>query len=1202
MDDRIAEREKIVEALKESEETMRYIIRHDPNAIAVYDHNLHYIAVSDRYLMDYKVAEKDIIGKHHYEVFPDMPTKWREVHQRCLAGAIESSEDDIYERADGSITYNRWECRPWYRLNGEIGGMITYTEVITERKQAEKALRESEERYRYMFTHNPQPMWIYDLQTLAFLEVNDAAVNNYGYSREEFMQMTLKDIRPLEDVPMLLDSVRTEGTYQSPKEGIRHLKKNGEIIYVEITAQIVSFHGRPARHVLINDITERRNAEKKLKHVTRLYAVLSQINQAIVQTKSPEALYHKICKIAVEFGQFRMAWIGLVDEEAQKIHPVACEGFDNGYVAMANIILGNHPTGQGPIGMAACEGKIITCSDIATAPQMTPWKNNALSRGYRSIAAVPFSCKGKTIGVLTLYSKDLGFFTDDEQQLLQEIGEDISFALEAMANESQNKLTLEALRSSEIHYRRLFESSMDGILIVDGETGMITDINPTLIDMCGYPREQFLHMSIYDNQLLKDLFSDGSYLLEIQEKDYVRYDDVMLETRTGRKLYVEFVSNKYFVDKKKVIKCNIRDITERKLADLRLKDALIEAQRFRQTLDHVPSHIYMKDLQSRYVYANKHTLELFDCSAKEIAGCDDTHFFSKSIAKKLREIDLRVFDGDETAEEIDVIDKSGVRHVYWEIKVPIYNSTEDKTVWGLLGISTDITERKLAEEKLRESEERFRELYDNARIGMYRTTLDGNILMANKALVKMLGYDTFEQLAQVNIAKKSIYADGKNITHYNKRNEFLEKFNHANELVDWEATWNHMDGSEIFVRESARAIRDREGNILYFDGVVEDITERKRAKMALRESEAYLRTLVQTIPDLIWLKDVNGVFLKCNPMFERSMGVSESELIGKTDFDFVDFDRAETFRQNDLKVLATGKPLIFEEWNINPETGQPVFMETTKTPMFDANGTVMGILGIGHNITHRKLAEKELIEAKEKAEESDRLKSSFLANMSHEVRTPLNSILGFSTLLADADFSKAQRDEFIAHIIRNGNNLMNIINDIMDISKIESGEIKIFKSPVKAEKFVAGIKDQFSFQTKEKELEIKLTIPATGNEILVYADKDRLHQVLSNLVSNAMKFTPKGHIEIGYQPKGEEVEFFVKDTGIGIPKEYHEKIFERFRQVETEKTRKYGGNGLGLAITKNLLELMDGRIWLNSEPGQGSAFHFTLPAYTKETE
>ncbi|HET6559551.1 MAG TPA: ATP-binding protein, partial [Prolixibacteraceae bacterium] len=380
----------------------------------------------------------------------------------------------------------------------------------------------------------------------------------------------------------------------------------------------------------------------------------------------------------------------------------------------------------------------------------------------------------------------------------------------------------------------------------------------------------------------------------------------------------------------------------------------------------------------------------------------------------------------------------------------------------------------------------------------------------------------------------------------------------------------------------------------------EDITERKKAKIALRESEAYLRTLVQTIPDLIWLKNTDGVYLKCNPMFERINGVREADVIGKTDYDLIDSKKAEAFRKSDLAALEAGKPISFEEWNTNAENNQPVYMEKTKTPMYDSNGTVIGILGIGHNITHRNLAEKELIMAKEKADESDRLKSSFLANMSHEVRTPLNSILGFSTLLADKDFNKEQRDEFIHHIIKNGNNLLTIINDIMDISKIESGEIKINKSPVKARKLIRRIKEQFSYEAEAKDLELKLNFPGSDDDHVIYADNERLNQVFCNLISNAMKFTPEGHIEIGYQPKDNEVEFFVKDTGIGISPEFHEKIFERFRQVETEKTRKYGGNGLGLAITKNLIELMDGKIWLQSEPGEGTAFYFTLPVYSLE--
>ena len=237
----------------------------------------------------------------------------------------------------------------------------------------------------------------------------------------------------------------------------------------------------------------------------------------------------------------------------------------------------------------------------------------------------------------------------------------------------------------------------------------------------------------------------------------------------------------------------------------------------------------------------------------------------------------------------------------------------------------------------------------------------------------------------------------------------------------------------------------------------------------------------------------------------------------------------------------------------------------------------------------------DLLAAKQKVEESDRLKSAFLANMSHEVRTPLNSIIGFSELLVDPDFEEDQKNEFIQHIISNGNSLLTIISDIMDISKMESGEIKIRKSQINTQKFISDIKEKFASQAEDRKLELKLILPDNDVEKVIFADVERLRQIFNNLISNAIKFTTNGRIELGYLLTCTTIEFFVRDTGIGIPAEYHDIIFKRFRQVETSTTRKFGGNGLGLAISKNLVELMGGKIWLESEFGKGSVFYFTLP-------
>ena len=254
------------------------------------------------------------------------------------------------------------------------------------------------------------------------------------------------------------------------------------------------------------------------------------------------------------------------------------------------------------------------------------------------------------------------------------------------------------------------------------------------------------------------------------------------------------------------------------------------------------------------------------------------------------------------------------------------------------------------------------------------------------------------------------------------------------------------------------------------------------------------------------------------------------------------------------------------------------------------------------NITEKNKTIVELTLANKKAQESDQLKSAFLANMSHEIRTPLNSIIGFAELIQDPDFDLIQRNEFTQLICSNGEQLLGILNDIMDISRIEAGQVQIKKDIVSGHEIIIEIKNEFTNKANGKGIKLRGDSISTSNEIFLESDRTKLKQILTNLVSNALKFTKNGFIEIGIRTKENFVQFHVKDTGIGIPKEHQDTIFERFRQVEGALSRNYGGNGLGLSISKGLTELLGGEIWVESMPGKGSTFYLLIPTSMKKVE
>jgi PAS domain S-box-containing protein len=522
----------------------------------------------------------------------------------------------------------------------------------------------------------------------------------------------------------------------------------------------------------------------------------------------------------------------------------------------------------------------------------------------------------------------------------------------------------------------------------------------------------------------------------------------------------------------------------------------------------------------------------------------------------------------------------------------------------VIGINRDITERRLAalqiqieKEKAEESEIVFRKLFEDSTDAQFLFK-DGKFINCNKTVLKLLGANHVNDiigLSPVDVAPEE-QPDGRPSTV--AANEYTN-LALQNDYCHFEWMCKRFDGELRLIDITLMPIVLKGEKLLH--GTWRDITDRKKAEQELisekekaEQSETFLTAIIENQPGLIWLKDVNGKFLKTNTKFLNSCGLNSPEQIYlKTDFDIWPQKLAEKYTTDDLQVIQSKKSLIVEEQIINK--GIEKCFETFKTPIVDDKGNFIGTTGFSIEITERKKAEFEIIAAKERAEESDRLKSAFLANMSHEIRTPLNSIIGFSDLLLDPDFDLSEKTEFIKLIHNGGNNLLAIINDIIDISKIETGQLTINKKQFLIEKLINEIVEENSLKAIGKGVDLRLNFADQGNSITMESDPNRLKQILTNFVNNSIKFTENGYVEIGFTETNNTVQIYVKDTGIGIPKEYHEQIFDRFRQVESAHTRKYGGNGLGLAISKQLADLLGYKIWLESEPGKGSIFYVSIP-------
>jgi|GEM_PF-1139763 len=841
------------------------------------------------------------------------------------------------------------------------------------------------------------------------------------------------------------------------------------------------------------------------------------------------------------------------------------------------------------------------------------------------------------------------------------------------------------LVSSEIKYRRLFEAAKDGILIINAETGEIRDVNPFLIELLGFSKAEVIGKSFWDIDLFRDIVANKANFLELLHKGFARYEDVTLETCDGRKIEVEFVSNAYEVKDYKVIQCNIRDITERKkleklqhlahetlalmngskLDEGTMRDILAEIKKatgfeavalrlrdgddfpyyvtdgFSEDFVRTERFLCARDSSGKIEYGSNGNPVLECMCGNIICGRTDPEqpfftkggsFWTNSTTKLLAsttEADRLAHthnrcnrEGYESVALIPlVVDGKSIGLLQLNDHRPNQFNPETISFFERLGGSIGIAlVNKWTQAALKEEQAFTENALNSLKDLFFVFDLEERLLRWNKTMNNVLGYSDSE----IASMKPTDFFEKEAAERISKTILAVVKEGSA----DIEELIVTKDGRQIPYEFTAALLRDYKGIPIGISGVGRDVTERKAAEVALKESEIRHRTLLEHLTQKIFLKDRNSVYVTCNKSYATDLKITPEEIRDRTDYDFYPKELAEKYRADDRVVMESGVLKDIEERYIL--NGEERLVQTIKTPVRDAHGNVVSVLGISWDITDRKKMEQQLREyarnleamvaertreledantelqilnneltlRRQEADSATQAKSDFLANMSHELRTPLNSIIGFSQVLKKRKFGQLteKQDEYVGYVIDSGEHLLALINDILDLSKVEAGKVELEVGSFNLQETLNASLSMFREKTMKHGIALKLDI-APDADIAIEADERRLKQILFNLISNAVKFTPDGGaVYLRAQKRDEDsIELSVEDTGIGIKEEDMLKLFKEFSQIESSYDKKYEGTGLGLALTKKLVEKHGGRIWCESKFGKGSRFAFVIP-------
>ncbi|TAL69913.1 MAG: PAS domain S-box protein [Bacteroidetes bacterium] len=1125
----ITERKKTEAALIESEEQFRLIYKNSQDGIFLTKPDGTILSANPAACKILQMTEEEIYigGRRGIVDINDSRLKIL-LEERLTTGKAIGELNFI--RKDGTIFPGEVSTSIFTDKNGEIKTTMIFRD-ISERKRAEEALIESEKRYREVVEGAIEFIYTTDLNG-NIINFNKACLNITGYPIEEFTKMNYLELI----IPEFRNRVRfhyikqyMSGIHSTYTEyPIRN--RQGKIIWLGQNATLLIESGEIIGfHIIARDITERKMAEDALRESQQILEGIMNAIPIRVFWKDKSLKYLGCNKIFAEDAGYR---------DPRDL--IGKDDYQLGWSEQADLY-------------RADDRQVIESGIpklFIEEPQSTP--------------------DGKVITLLT-----------SKLPLRNSLGE-INGILGIYVDITERKMTEEAFRESEEKYRLLIEHLPDGIMI--HSDGKIVFANQATIDIFGGDKNKIIGSQVLDfvhpdylptvKDRIKTIVNNKKDVPVIEEK-LVKLDGTVFDAE------VTAIPFNYLG--KPSVQVLVHDITKRKSAEVALKES---EEKFRSLVENSLEGIYV--LKGRkYVYVNPRYCEITGFSYDELTN-PEFDFSILATEESAEFLEMRYKSRKEGLEipsnyNIKIKDKNGEKH---DLIINTIQQSSKREV-DIIGFVIDETKRKLAEESLRESEQKYRYIVDNSLAGIYQITLDGNIIYGNEFMINMMEYDGDDYIS-INILQ--FYKNP------NQRERLLSEIKANGEVKDFEVELSTFKGNTITVLINSRL----EGNIL--SGIVYNITERKKAEEELSK----LRKAVETSGEVIFMTNTDGIITFINPEFTNLYGWQPDEVLGKVTPRIMKSGITEPEFYINLWNTLLNKEVF--KWEVQNKTkeGSFIFIESSANPILDDKGNITGFLAIQKDISDRKRIEQEILFAKEKAEDMNRLKSSFLANMSHELRTPMNGIMGFSQILQyEEDINNVH--EITGLVYKSSKRLMETLNSILDLSRIESGDmypVYNYADVIDLAKETINL-----YQSDAQRNGIELKLDTDIDNYYISTDQKLVIDILNNLVNNAIKFTPDGEVVLAIKKlitdNKEFVLLEVRDTGIGVHEKDYDTIFDEFRQASEGLNRGFEGTGLGLTLTKKYVELLGGTIKVRSKLGEGSTFTVSLPVYDKlltETE